>query len=181
MAKLSTYGDATALARNAEIFGRDPANANKNFPGALFYGVTDLAYFGDGSDGDVTISGSVTLTRDMFYNNLTIGSGAALDTDGYKIFVKGVLDLTAAPAGGIQRSPNSGSRGGRVAGAIAAAIATGSVGGSIASAAGGAGATTNGAQGGTVTLTSIQVNGGKAGNGIAGGNSGTGNTGWTAK
>ena len=60
-------------------------------------------WFGDGSDGDVTISGAVTLTRDMFYRNLTIAAGAALNPLGFRIFVSDTLDLTAAPAGGIQR------------------------------------------------------------------------------
>src|SRR3990167_1494841 len=30
--------------------------------------------FGDGSDGDVIISADTTITRDMYYNNLTINS-----------------------------------------------------------------------------------------------------------
>ena len=34
-----------------------------------------LGTFGDGSDGDVTISGNTTLTTDMYYGNLTIDSG----------------------------------------------------------------------------------------------------------
>lgn len=42
--------------------------------------------FGDGSDGDVTISSPTTLTRDMYYNNLVITS--VLTTNGYKVFVK---------------------------------------------------------------------------------------------
>jgi hypothetical protein len=47
--------------------------------------------FGDGSDGNVIISSDTTLTRDMFYNNLTIESGKVLNTNGYRVFVKGVL------------------------------------------------------------------------------------------
>lgn len=61
-----------------------------------------LQFFGDGSDGDVTISSTVTLTRDMMYNNLTITTGAVLKTANYRVSVAGTLDLTAAPAGGIQ-------------------------------------------------------------------------------
>ena len=48
--------------------------------------------FGDGSDGDVTISSDTNLTRDMFYNNLTINSSVTLFTKGYKIFVKGIFN-----------------------------------------------------------------------------------------
>jgi len=47
--------------------------------------------FGDGSDWDVTTAGDVTLTRDMFYNNLTISSWDTLYPDWYKIYVKGTL------------------------------------------------------------------------------------------
>ncbi len=52
---------------------------------------TNLLFHGDGSDGDVTISSTTTLTRDMYYNNLTVNSGIALNTNGYRIFVKGTL------------------------------------------------------------------------------------------
>lgn len=47
--------------------------------------------FGNGVDGDVTISGDTTLTRDMYYNNLTINSGITLTTDSFRIFVKNTL------------------------------------------------------------------------------------------
>ena len=47
--------------------------------------------FGDGSDGDATIAANTTLTRDMYYNNLTINSGVTLCTGGYRLFVKGTL------------------------------------------------------------------------------------------
>lgn len=47
------------------------------------------AAFGDGSDGDVTISSPTTLTRNMYYNNLTVND--VLTTDGYRIFVKNTL------------------------------------------------------------------------------------------
>lgn len=50
-----------------------------------------MSYFGDGSDWNVTISGTVTLTRDMFYNNLTLSDWSILKTNGYKIFVNGTL------------------------------------------------------------------------------------------
>lgn len=32
----------------------------------------DIYYFGDGSDGNVTITTNTTLTRDMYYNDLTV-------------------------------------------------------------------------------------------------------------
>jgi hypothetical protein len=57
-----------------------------------------IQFFGDGSDGDVTISTQVTLARDMFYNNLTLGAGGRLFTRGLRVFVAGTLDVTAAQA-----------------------------------------------------------------------------------
>jgi hypothetical protein len=54
-------------------------------------GVGVDALFGNGSDGDVTISGATTLTRDMYYRNLTVAAGQTLDAGGYRIFVSGTL------------------------------------------------------------------------------------------
>jgi len=44
--------------------------------------------YGFGQDGDVTITANTSLTRDMYYNDLTINANCDLDTNGYKIFVK---------------------------------------------------------------------------------------------
>lgn len=52
-----------------------------------------LEVYGPGTDGDVIITGQVTLSRDMFYNNLTILANAQLDTNGYRVFVKDTLYL----------------------------------------------------------------------------------------
>lgn len=50
--------------------------------------LNSVDYFGDASDGDVTIAaGTTTLTRDMYYNDLQIDSGGVLQPNGYKIFV----------------------------------------------------------------------------------------------
>jgi hypothetical protein len=47
--------------------------------------------YGDGSDGDVVLfSGSSTLSRDMFYRNLTLTT-YTLSTNGFRIFVQGTL------------------------------------------------------------------------------------------
>ena len=43
---------------------------------------SNASYFGDGNDGDVTISEDTTLTRTMYYNNLTINSTKILNTGG---------------------------------------------------------------------------------------------------
>ena len=57
---------------------------------------------GDGGDGNVVItSGVTTLVRDMYYNNLTISGTGQIYTNGHRVFVKGILDLTNAQAGAI--------------------------------------------------------------------------------
>lgn len=53
--------------------------------------VINLGYFGDGSDGDVTISADTTLDHDMYYHNLTINSGKKLFTAGCVVCVSGTL------------------------------------------------------------------------------------------
>lgn len=58
---------------------------NENFQKSVY------PFFGDGSDGDVTISGATTLTRDMYYNNLTINTGQELKPNGFRIFVRNIL------------------------------------------------------------------------------------------
>ena len=61
----------------------------------------DIAYFGDGSDGAVSITTTVALTRDMYYTDLAISGAGILQTNGFRIFVSGTLDLSAAGAGAI--------------------------------------------------------------------------------
>jgi len=98
--------------------------------------------FGDGSDGDVTISGSTSLTRDMYYDNLTVEAAGNLNPNGFRIFVKGTL----TNEGTIARNGNAGGNGGNAGpiysgtgGTAGAALASGSVQGSIAGKAGTAG------------------------------------------
>lgn len=88
--------------------------------------------YGDGSDGDVTISSNTTITRDMFYNNLTISAGFSLNTGGFRVFVKGTCTIEATAS--IHRNGNdaSGQTGG-------AALASGSLQGALAGKDGGGG------------------------------------------
>jgi hypothetical protein len=71
------------------------------------------AVYGDGSDGDVIITGNpITLTSDMYYNNLTINSGAFLLTNGFRVFVKNTLTINGAIGlgtftGGVVGEPSS--------------------------------------------------------------------------
>lgn len=83
--------------------------------------------FGGGTDGDVTISGSVTLKRDVFYYNLTLAAGAALNTAAYRVHVKSCFDISNAPAGAINTTSTAGGN------ATGMNQATGGIGGQIVS------------------------------------------------
>ena len=52
--------------------------------------------YGSGKDGSVTISTNTTLTRDMYYNNLTINQGIHLNTAGFRVFVRNILLLNGS-------------------------------------------------------------------------------------
>ena len=69
---------------------------------------TGAGWYGNGQDGDVTISGATSLTRDMYYNDLTIDASQVLSPAGYKIFVKGTLTVN----GTIQNNGGNGGNGG---------------------------------------------------------------------
>lgn len=58
-------------------------------------GPVAAGFFGDGSDGDQSLSGTTTLSRDTFYDDLTLADGAVLDASGYRVFVRGTLAMGA--------------------------------------------------------------------------------------
>ena len=127
--------------------------------------------FGDGSDGDVTLAGALTLARDMYYNNLTLTTGALVNTAAYRIFVKGTLDLSNAPANALFSTGGNGVNSASSAGGAAgAAVAANTLGGSGAGSAGAASSATTGA----ISAASGATN---PGNGGSGGQSGAGGTG----
>jgi hypothetical protein len=137
---------------------------------------TDQNYiFGDGSDGDVTLgAGTTNLSRDMFYNDLTVPSGAALRTAGYRVFVRGTLTLE----GQIRNNGFNGGNGGNAAATIgntpggtagtraASAVLPGGTAGGVGGS--GTGVSTAGT---STSATSWPFRG----NGGAGGSSGAGN------
>lgn len=153
------------------------ATTHKFFPSIVrvlldngFYLLPNQALVGDCSDGNVTISaGTTTLTRDMFYNNLTINGTGQLNVAAQRVYWCGTLDLSSAPAGAITGGSNNGSNGanGGGAGNGGNAIAVGTNIASRAGGNGGAGSTTAGAQGATGTggntVTNAQGGGGGAG------------------
>ena len=98
--------------------------------------ISNNTIFGDGSDGDVTISGDTTLTSDMYYNSLTIDSTKTLTTAGYRVFVKGTLTNN----GNIKWVGNNGSNGsGATGGAGGATLTATNLFGAYAGKTGGAG------------------------------------------
>lgn len=85
--------------------GRYPS-ANANYNVTSFIDAPDPVY-GTGVDGDATLDGSTTvlgmapsssvysMTRDMYFNNLTINANVRLAPNGYRIFVKNLLTLNS--------------------------------------------------------------------------------------
>lgn len=133
-----------------------------------------LGDFGDGSDGNVSLSsGTTTLTRTTYYNNLTLSGTASLNPNGWKIYVKGTLNLSGTAS--IVRTPNTGSAGvGQTQGAGAAAMTTNDMGSGLAGQNGSAGP--GGGLGGASGVAGVAA-GAATGYGAAGGASGSSGSG----
>ena len=134
-----------------------------------------LDIFGDGSDGDVTVTADTTLTRDMFYNNLNVAGGVTLKSNGFRIFVRNTLTLGTNAV-----IDNSGSNGGTPTGGSGAPGGTlggGGGGGTGASSYGGGG----GGGGGCILVVARTVSWGAGSRMVArGGNGGNGARSFTA-
>jgi hypothetical protein len=95
---ITPIADGTAAVGTATTYAR----ADHVHPLVSGQGDTnDIAYFGDGSDGPATVTTTVTLARDMFYSNLTLSGAGKIVANGWRIFVNGILDISAATAGAI--------------------------------------------------------------------------------
>jgi hypothetical protein len=138
-------------------------------------------HFGDGSDGDasITTGTTITLTKNTFYNNLTISGTGRLETNGFLVYVRGVLDLTAAGEAAIGHQRKSGINGvlqnGGSNGVAPWAPFTGSAGylrASVGGTAGGTSTTTTG--GNSVGTNDYGVNNYCGGAGAIGGLGGAG-------
>jgi len=137
----------------------------------------DDLFFGDGSDGNVTISsGTTTPTRTMYYKSLTINGTGKLDlSNGFPVFVSEVLDLTSAPAEAITAPGAAGNN---------ATGATGGTGGSagvtnitprqLGGRTGSAGGTGVGTVGVAAQVVAYQLGDGGGGGAGGGGTSGAG-------
>ena len=133
-------------------------------------GGAGVPFYGDGSDGNVTSSGSVTLVRDMYYNNLTVsGAGNTIATASYRIFVAGTLDITGAVANAISRNGAAGgAASGATGGTSGSSQNSNTIGGSAAGTAGATGTTGTGAAA-TASAAVTSTLGGTGGTSGAGG------------
>lgn len=134
-----------------------------------------LRYFGDGSDGVVSTSTLITISRDMYYSSLTISgaSGVIRPTRGVRIFVSGTLDLTAASAGALTCGLSNGGAAVNATGGSASSFAVTSrhIGGTAAGPAGATAVSTSNTAGvaGTATASVAYLYGGLGGRGGHGG------------
>lgn len=119
-------------------------------------------YYGSGADGTV-IAATGTLTKDMYYDNLTVNNNIVLSTGGFRIFVKGTLTL--AGTGRISGDGGVGADGGAGGTATGGSIGIGVAGGA-GGAAGAAGTV------GTSSNPGAGSAGGAGGSGLAGAQAG---------
>lgn len=186
------FTGVTTIGSEADGFNQIAWNASNMQVNGSY--VTNNDIYGDGDDGNVTISGNTTLTSDMFYNNLTVDNGFTLNPNGFRIFVKGTLTnngtISRNGAVGGNGTNATGTTGGvfGTGGTAGAALADGSIKGALAGVAGVNGVdgvarsssgTTNGNNGttggnGTNVAKSIVTSDGISG--VAGGNGGNGTT-----
>lgn len=169
LADVTTKGDLLVAASSA-VVARLPVGSDGQVLTARAAATDGLdwetlpvdALFGNGADGNVTISTTVTLTRDMFYQNLTINNGGTLVPAGYRVWVRGTLTINSGGA-----INNNGPAGTNPSGAasVGATLGGSNDGGNGTTGAGGAGNSISGA------ATPV---GGTAGAGGAGSNGGGG-------
>lgn len=77
---------------------------------AAYYNEGVDSVYGTGADGDATLDGTTTvlgmapsasvytMTRDLYFNDLTINTSCRLQPNGYRVFVKGTLKFAGANA-----------------------------------------------------------------------------------
>lgn len=121
-----------------------------------------LNHFGDGSDGTVVINTTVTLTRAMHYQDLTVTATGIIDTAGFAVYVAGTLTIDA----GGRISNDAGDGGTPTAGAVPAGVfgAAGGAGGSTSTGGnGGLNSTGSGGSGGAGAPSNSPRSGGTAG------------------
>lgn len=165
--KLVDAADVSATAVASKVIR---ANASAKIASTFL----NIGLFGDYSDGDVTVSSPTTLTRDMYYNVLTVTS--TISTAGFKIYAKSVLGGGTIQNNGSVGGNASGTTGGTGgAGATAGSLPGGTAGSAGTSPTGGAGVAGSAA---AKCIGSVGAAGGAAGRGDqpSGGAGGAGGT-----
>lgn len=143
-------------------------NAALIAPGVLDQQVDDR--FGDGSDGNLTLTGNISLSRDMQYDTLDL-AGFTIDASGYRVRCLALRDT--AGGGVIHNNGGNGSGPSQGTAAPAGSIGGGAAGGGGGTAGGNGSAGTNRA----TSWPSKDGTSGVSGRGGAGGASGQGQTG----
>lgn len=160
LAFVAVENNATTIATATEIVDKR----------AIIADWSSAGMFGDGSDGNVTISTTVTLTADKFYDTLTVQSGGTLNTGGWRVFCRTKCDIQTG--GIIQNKGNNAT--GLTGGTPAASWQGGAaeVSGANGTSAASGGFTASGTSGAThAFFGSVGGPGGASGQGQAGGNS----------
>lgn len=169
----STYNQATAPLE--VVVTQNSGKIDNNFiaTSTLFAGLLPTPTVGNGADGNINFNGTnsysfaattsstvYNLSRSIFANNIAIGTGITLNTDGYQIFAAGTVSGTGIFA----MNGNNGS-------GITGGTATGNFFQTVAGANGG----TDGNPGanGVNAALSLGANGHAGGNGGSGGSAGT--------
>jgi len=174
---VSTSTIVTQIATSTPTASMIPIASSSGYLNSFWIYPNSYSFFGTGSDGDVTISASTTLTSDKFYNNLVISDGVVVNTNNYRIFVRnnltflGTAKLASNGGNASNGATNTGATGG-AGGAGGAGVPKGYFATSTAGVAGGAG----GNGGGTFGDVGIAGNQGTSStvsilntNGVAGG------------
>jgi hypothetical protein len=176
---ISMSGNKITALGSAESNG-DAVNYGQLLTRTKLNDVITTILFGDGSDGDLTIADSgsaVTLTKDSYYDEVTISGTGYIATAGYKLYIR-KLTLTNAGAGAIRYDGNAGGNASGATGGSAGAAITGvSVGSTGAGTAGSTATTGTGTAGAGVSALSLGSGGTPGG---AGGGGGTGAAGAAA-
>jgi len=104
------------------LFG-NPSSSNKFLTESY---IPALNRFGNGSDGAATISsGTTTLTRDMYYTDLTVNGTGILATAGYRVYVSGTLTVDNTSGAQIRNNGGNGGNASANTAGTAGAIAPG--------------------------------------------------------
>ena len=162
-------------------------NSSGKFASGFIDSSGDLTgFYGDASDGNVTLGSNTTLTSDMFYDTLDL-STYTLTTDGYRVFARtitGTGEISwngngggdgADGVGGETATQGTGGSGGTAGGALSGNILPGAVVG-VAGGAGGLGGDPNGAAGSAGAAGTDRTDGVASTNGSAGAAGGAGET-----